>query len=59
MQQFTKQEFLSTTKPYEYLLQIKGDPPQYEQALATMQENARIVGVRNFLKIYASYVASL
>lgn len=59
MPEYTKEDFLKTTKPYEYLQYLKEDPTQHEQALLAVQENARAVGVRNFRKIYASYIASL
>ncbi len=55
MQQFTRTDFLTTTKPYEYLRQLKKDPFQHEQALAAIQENSRAVGVMNFRKLYKKY----
>ena len=59
MRQFTREEFLKTTKPYEYLREMKKDPLQYEQALAAIQENTRAVEVRNFRKIYTCYLDEL
>ena len=56
MQQFTKDDFLSTTEPYEYLYSIKNNPLKHEQALEAIQENARAVGVRGFRKLYQCYV---
>lgn len=58
MQTFTKEDFLSTTKPYEYLLGLKNTPLQHEQALEAIQENARVVGVRNFNRLYKAFLVS-
>lgn len=56
MQKFTKEDFLSTTKPYEYLHSIKKDPLQHEQALEAVQENAHVVGIKNFKKLYRAFL---
>lgn len=54
---FSRSEFLTTTKPYEYLYGLKkSDPFGHEQALAAIKDNACAVGVRNFNGIYAGYV---
>jgi len=58
MQQFTRTDFLTTTKPYEYLRQMKKDPFQHKQALVAIQENARAVGVKNFRILYKEYEAT-
>lgn len=59
MCKFTREDFLETTKPYEFLYEMKKDPVVHEQALIDIQENARAVGIRNFRKLYKSYEASL
>lgn len=57
---FSRVEFLTTTKPYEYLYGLKkSDPFRHEQALAAIKDNACAVGVRNFNGIYAGYVKSM
>lgn len=58
MQTFTKEDFLSTVKPYEYLRSIKNNPLEHEQALEAIQENAHTVGVRNFRKLYGAFLRS-
>lgn len=55
---FTKEDFTSSTKAYEYLLSLKKSPEQHEQALKAIQENARAVGVRNFRKMYDAFLVS-
>lgn len=54
--QFSRDDFLSTIKPYEYLRQLKKDPLRHEKALLEVQENARSVGIRNFRKMYKFYL---
>lgn len=56
---FTKEDFLTTTKPYEYLQCMKNDPVRHEQSLGAIQENAHAVGVTNFGKLYEAYLLSL
>ena len=53
--QYTKEQFLETTEPYDYLLSIKNDPEQHERELAAITENASAVGIRNFGTLYKLY----
>ena len=58
MKNYTKQDFLETDKPYPELYAVNGTPLQRAQALSVLQENARAVGVRNFMKLYEAFLAS-
>ena len=53
--QYTKEQFLETTEPYDYLLAIKNDPEQHERELAAIKENASAVGIKNFGTLYKVY----
>lgn len=56
---FTKDDFISTTTPYEYLYGLRNDPIQHEQAFAAIKGNAHAVGIQNFEKLYECYEESL
>lgn len=56
---FTKDEFISSTTPYEYLHGLRKDPIRHEQAFAAIKDNAHAVGIRNFEKMYECYEKSL
>lgn len=59
MATFTKDDFISTTTPYEYLHGLRNNPIQHEQAFAAIKDNAHAVGIRNFEKMYEYYERSL
>ena len=56
---FTKEDFLTTAEPYEYLRCTENDPARHEQLLGAIQENAHAVGVTNFRRLYEAYLLSL
>lgn len=59
MKTYTKEQFLSTKEPYEFLRKMRNDPLRHEQALAAIKDNAHAVGVKNFNSLYAAYITSL
>lgn len=48
-----------TTAPYEYLYQFKDDNFVHQKKMEQLSESARLVGVRNFKKMYSEYVKSV
>lgn len=56
MKTYTKEQFLNTREPYEYLYAMKNDALRHEQALTVTEENAHAVGVKNFNRLYKAYV---
>lgn len=56
---FSKDDFLETTKPYEYVYNFIDDSFQHERALSKMADEAVTTHkIRNFRTLYKSFVAS-
>lgn len=56
---FTLEDFLNTTKPYEFVYSFKEDSFQLSQVLEKVSKNAEAVKFRVFKKTYKSYVHTL
>ena len=56
---FEKDEYLSTTSPYEWLYSHRGNPLEMKQLSNRMAEAASKVGVKNFVALFKDYTASL
>lgn len=56
MEQYTRDDFLESAKPYEFLYNVKDDPELHERSLITIKENAHAVGVKGFESLYKLYV---
>ena len=56
---FTLEDFLDTTKPYEFVYSFKNDAFQLHQVLEKVAKNAETVKFRSFKKTYESYVLTL
>jgi len=57
--EYTQDDFLSTTAPFEEVYALHGDPFQHERALAAMCKVAKKAAVINFKTMYIAYVKSL
>lgn len=53
--QYTKEEYLTTSKPYEFLYSLRKDKFQLKQVMQVMKANAGAVGVKCFIALYDSY----
>lgn len=56
---YTKDDFLNSSQPYEEVYQSADNPFQHERAITLMAEHAQQVGVRNFRKMYSQYCKAL
>lgn len=56
---FEKEEYLSTTSPYEWLYSHRGDRLEMKQLSNRMAEAAAKAGVKNFVALFKEYMASL
>jgi hypothetical protein len=56
---FTLEDFLNTTKPYEFVYSFQSDAFQLHQVLEKVAKNAGAVQFRAFKKTYESYVLTL
>lgn len=56
---FEKDEYLSTTTPYEWLYSHRANRLELKQLCNRMAEEAMKAGVRNFPSLYKEYVASV
>lgn len=54
-EEFTTEDFIDSTEPYEYVYQFANDPFREEREAARVSEIARSRKVRNFMKIYKEY----
>lgn len=54
--EFTKEDFLESTEPYEYMYQFKDDPFTYGRKLEMLSESAKAQGVRNFKTLLKGYM---
>lgn len=54
--EFTADDYLSTSKPYEFLYQFKGDKFRLQQLCQRMKAQAGAVGVRTFMALWNSYL---
>lgn len=55
--EYTREDFLEGTDPYDYLLLYKEDPFKLERMRQRLETAARKVGVKNFSKIFKEYCA--
>lgn len=56
---FSKEDFLSGTKPYEFVHRVQDDPFEHQRAIQLVSEKAKQHGVSNFRKMYRCYSKSL
>ena len=54
--EFTADDYLSTSKPYEFLYQFKDDKFRLQQLCQRMKAQAGAVGVRTFMALWNSYL---
>ena len=57
--EYTQDDFLNSTAPYEEVYQYKDDPFQHDRHLAIMCAKAAKAGIRNFKTLYSKYTLSL
>ena len=57
IEEYTKEDFLDTDKPYEYIFLHKDNKFMQQKLLNKMSEQAKKVGVRNFPTLYKAYAA--
>lgn len=57
--EYTQDDFLNSTAPYEEVYQYKDDPFQHDRHLAIMCVMAAKAGIRNFKTLYSKYTLSL
>jgi len=57
--EFSQDDFLNTTLPYELVYRCKDDPFRHDRQLAIMCAKAAKVGIRNFKTLYSKYTLSL
>lgn len=57
--EFSQDDFLSTTLPYEMIYRYRDDPFQHDRQLSIMCSKAAKVGIRNFKTLYSKYTLSL
>jgi len=55
---FTGQEYLETTMPYEWLAGFQDDPFSFRQKLEQMKADAARKGIRAFMSLWSSYCQS-
>lgn len=55
---FEKNDYIKSTKPYEWLMEYKEDPFLYAQAVELVRIQAGSVGVRNFMSLLKAYRTS-
>lgn len=56
--QYTAEDFLDSTKPYEEVYRYKDDPFRLNQEIAKMADVASKVGVKNFKTLFTGYLKS-
>ncbi len=56
--EFTREDFLNTAKPYEFVSENAEDQLHEEQLRQLVCENAKRVGIRNFRRLYVDYCES-
>lgn len=59
IEDFTKEDFLEGTSPYEFVSAYKQDPFEHDRILEKVTEQASKVGVRAFKRLYDKYRKSL
>lgn len=57
--EYTQDDFLNSTAPYEEVYQYRDDPFQHDRHLAIMCVKAAKAGIRNFKTLYSKYTLSL
>ena len=54
--QFTKEDYLQSTAPYEWLYSFNNDKLKMKQLMTLMSETAKInCGIRNFIGLFREY----
>lgn len=56
---FEKEDFIHTTKPYEWLMQYSETPFLYEQATQLLRVQAESVKLKGFTKLLNSYITTV
>lgn len=56
---YTKEAFLNSTTPFEYVYGFREDEFTLEREIEKMADQARLVGVRNFKKLFKDYRKSV
>lgn len=57
--EFTRDDYLKSTAPFEYLYQYKDNQFEQKQLLNILSQQAAGVGVRNLAALFKAYVASI
>ncbi len=57
--QFSKEEFVHSTRPFEFIMQNAENPFEQQQLLTVMSEMAKAQKVNNFKTLYNSYVKTV
>lgn len=57
--EYTRDDFLSSTGPYEFLYGMRETPFVQRQVMAQLSDMARQAGIRNFATIYKEYVSAM
>ena len=54
---YSKEDYLLGTKPYEFIVKFKDNKLQFKQYIELMSEQAKSVGIRNFKALFKEYIA--
>ena len=57
--EFTRDDYLKSTVPFEYLYQYKDNKFELKQLLNVLSEQAKAVGVRNLAALFKAYMESI
>ncbi len=57
--EFTKQDYLATTAPFEFILNNSSNPFEQQQLLSLVAEKAKSTSVRNFKNLFNSYLKTV
>ena len=57
IEEYTKEDFLDSDKPYEYVYLYKDNKFMQQKLITKMSEQAKRVGVRNFPTLYKAFLA--
>lgn len=58
LKQYTKEDFLESLEPYEFLYQFNENSLKMEQVATQLSEMAQSLGIRNFKKLFGEYLKS-
>ena len=56
---FTRDDYLTTTKPFEYLYQHRENKFEMKQLLGRMSAQAQTVGIRNLAALFKAYIETV